>query len=177
MMRKRWLWFLYFTALGISCTHEAQRKGKEQPMIPMKPSTPVQMVKGPRLEPAADLVRWLEANSQKPDGKRRRFLLPVTVRFADEYRLAFGSVTIGSVSVVLDDTAMEVPLLQSISDRCPKGQSACSLWLEGYWGPLVDAPSMPSFDPPGTKHFAVLRVQQTIMDQAHDLHASMETSP
>lgn len=168
---------LLTVGLDAGCKRNAQQTREESRMTSMNPSTSasrVQMVEGPRLETAEDLRRWLDENSNKPDGHRRRFRLPVTLRFADEYRLALGAGSIGSIEVRLDDTAMQTPLLEAVKRQCPQGQTTCTLWLEGYWGPLINVPNMPSFDPPGTKHFAVLRVDQAVASNDSDIRAQME---
>ena len=131
-------------------------------------SSQVKMSEGPAIEPAGPLLDWLNKTAKGEGGKRPRIRLPVAVRFEDEYRLAFGDVTIGrtmtaqadAIHLSLDDTGLSNPLLQSVAARCPKDAPGCVLLLEGYWGALVEG-GPPDIVMPGEAKkwpFAVLKV-------------------
>lgn len=138
---------------------------------------PVKMTEGPAVEPAGPLLAWLNQSAKGEGGKRRRFRLPLVVRFEDEYRLGYGDVFVGrslkaapadAIHVSLDDTALSSPLLQSIAARCPKEAPGCVLLVEGYWGPLVEG-GPPDIAMPGEAKkwpFAVLTVHGLLPDGA-----------
>jgi hypothetical protein len=114
----------------------------------------------------------------------------VVVRFEDHYRLTLGAAHVGvsasdlgsdPIALRLDDGALGVSLLETLSEKCPKPAEACAVWLDGYRGPLV---AMPDDDEPGEPKkwpFAVLRVHELIDPQAHldgkAVHAQIETAP
>ena len=142
-------------------------------------------VPGSALEAAEALLDWLD-NTIKPLSPRKAIRLPVVVRFEDEHRLGWGAVqvglsadtTAGALHLDLDDGALGNPLLDTLAADCPKGD-ACALWMEGYWGALVD---MPDFDMPGLpdegpkRHpFAVLKVVGPVADG--DSAAAQVASP
>lgn len=179
-------------ALLAGCPDPAQRRPDAPqkgaaPMM-MTSARPVKMTEGPSIRPSAALLDWLQKNARGAAGKKRRFRLPVVARFEDEHRLAIGAAHIGTgegalgadaIALALDDTGMANPLLDALTQRCPKGQASCALWLEGYWGPLLDAP-MPEFGAPsadGEKRwpFAVLQVHEVIpAGQGGDARALVE---
>jgi hypothetical protein len=154
------------------------RLDKPQPQrTPAKENTAMQsrpgnLAEGPTIQPASQLLSWLEKNARDEAGNRRIFRLPVVVRFEDEHRLALGPAYIGvseaslgsdRVALALDDTGLKVSLLDQLNQRCTRPATVCALWLEGYWGPLVQAGS--SSDPPDgdkTHPFAVLAVGELI---------------
>lgn len=173
-------------ALLCGCPDAARRPDAPQKGAPMTPATPVKMTEGPAVQPTGALVEFLNQNARSSAGKKRRFKLPVVVRFEDEHRLAIGAAHIGgdaaapgadAIALSLDDTAMSIALLDTVSQRCPKGQASCALWLEGYWGPLMDTP-MPEFgaSQPGERRwpFAVLRVHEAIAPGAQGLHIQVQ---
>ncbi|HIA00481.1 MAG TPA: hypothetical protein EYN66_00960 [Myxococcales bacterium] len=112
----------------------------------MQRQKPVQMRAGPSLEPSNELLKWLNDNPRKSTNTRRMLRLPIVVEFEDDYRLNYERVYIGGtpsqsgnvVLLDLDDTALGMGLLTQLQRLCPKGQKACALWLEGYWGALVE---------------------------------------
>lgn len=167
-------------------------KDKEKAMaIPMRPAQPASMVEGPLIQPSKPLLDWLEKNSRTATGKRLRFRLPVVVRFEDQYRLALSGAFIGTteadggaqaILLGLDDTGMGTALIDQLRDRCPKSTNSCAVWLEGYWGQLVEAPMPESPSTAGIKKhpFAVLRVHGMIDPQARQaepIHAMIEARP
>lgn len=177
--------------LACGCHDAARRRdstqagGKEGTMpTQMQAQAAVEMVQGPSIRPAAALLEWLEQNAVPKGGKRRRVRLPVVVAFEDAYRLAIGKAHVGmseqdagaeALPLSLDDTGLSVSLLSRLRDLCPPPQQACALWLEGYWGKLVDD-GLPSLDPPGERRhpFAVLRIVGLV--QAGDSpHVLIET--
>lgn len=131
---------------------------------------------GPPLQPAADLRAWLEKESRAPDGQRRRFRLPVTLRFA-EGRLGVAGGALGSapdaITVALDDSALGVSLSDRARVVCSKEGAECTLWLVGYWGPLIQAPG-PAFDPAQRATFAVLVVAAPVTEADAPLRAWVE---
>ncbi len=140
--------------------------------LPSQPST--ELVEGPAIEPPDQLLAWLETTPGAAGERRRRIQLPVVVRFEDEYRLAVGEAFVGArveakrpdaLRLALEDTGMSVALLTQLGGLCPKPAEACALWLEGYWGRLVDMPSIPDLPgvgPDGRKPFSVLKVHGRI---------------
>jgi hypothetical protein len=152
----------------------AQTKGKDAM------NQPVHMVDGPAIQPSGALLDWLGKNATNAAGKRRLFRLPVVVRFEDSYRLALGPAFIGvsegappadAIPLTLDDTGLKSALLDTLRDRCPKEAGGCALWLDGYWGALVDAPGLPGEAPPKNP-FAVLRVGEMIDGKAQGAAAA-----
>lgn len=141
----------------------------------MTAAAAVKMKEGPATRPSGPLLSWLNENARTAAGKKRRFRLPVAVTFEDEHRLAVGTAHIGAagpdaVALALDDTGLSVALLDTLQQRCPKGEPGCTVWLEGYWGELMDAP-MPEFGAPskdGAKRwpFAVLKVHERVASGA-----------
>ncbi len=120
-------------------------------------------VPGLALEPADRLLDWLEDTIEPA---RATIRLPIVVRFEDEHRLGWGAVTVGTAGdalhVQLDDGALGEPLLDRLAADCPREAESCSLWMEGYWGALVEMPELdlPGHEPEGPKRhpFAVLKV-------------------
>lgn len=131
-------------------------------------SAPGEFEPGPVVGAAAELLTWFKANATT-EGKRRRLRVPVVVAFQDKYRIALGEAFVGGspdspvaerLRLDLDDGALGVALLDTVQSRCSDGQMTCSLWVEGYWGPLVEIPELAS--PGGTWPFAVLSVGKPI---------------
>ncbi|MDP2304938.1 MAG: hypothetical protein Q8P18_02810 [Pseudomonadota bacterium] len=109
---------------------------------------------GPAVADPAAVLTWLDA------GRGRRVQLPVVVQFDDQHRLAVTGASIGAggVPLKLDDTAMGIALIDQLRTLCPPGP-ACTVWLEGTWGPLMEG--MPDFGTdagPARHDFAVRRV-------------------
>lgn len=71
--------------------------------------------------------------------------LPVIVRFAQPFGIA--EAFIGTVDRIdaetmflrLNDSAMGVSLDERVRERCSKSETACAVWLEGYWGSRIPA--------------------------------------
>ncbi len=136
-----------------------------------KPST---FVPGPASSPPGALLEWLN-QSLAGSRPRRRVRLPVAVHFEDSYRLGYGPVYVGTspgggdgaIHLELDDTGLSNALLTTLAEQTPESEEACVLWLEGYWGPLMDGLpdfDLPGFEPAGPKRwpFAVLAVGEAI---------------
>ncbi len=128
----------------------------------------IDFVAGPDVDSVDELGAWFEDNAKSGEA-RRRFRIPVVAVFEDEYRLALGDAFIGRPGDVsgdtrlrlhLDDGGLGVALLDTVRARCPKEQPSCALWLEGYWGMLVEMPDWPMKE--GTRPFAVLAVGESI---------------
>ena len=136
---------------------------------------------GPAVRPADELLDWLGRNAKDPDGKRRRFRLPVVVSFEDPHRVTLGSAFVGVSlessghdALTLDDGALGISLLERLGELCPEKRASCALWLEGYWGPLVEG--LPGGNRSGERRtFAVLKVL-TLVSQAmgRDVKAFVE---
>lgn len=175
---RRAIWLLPWAGLALLACHDplARRPDTQKGGAPVTLTSPaaVKMKEGPALKPAGALLGWLNQNARRA-GKKVRFRLPVAVRFEDEHRLAIGAAHIGTdvganeadaIELALDDTGLGVALLDTLRQRAPKGQPGLVLWLEGYWGELMDVP-LPEFgaaSADGKKRwpFAVLRVHQTV---------------
>ena len=122
---------------------------------------------------SSELKEWLDVNAKTPDGKRTRFLLPVYLQFADAYRLEFSRTVVAvspeqveqALELKLEDGAMGVSLMDSVLKLCPEGQTSCVVWLEGYWGHLLEMP--PGVGTPTGSPFSVLRVDH-VYDTAGD---------
>lgn len=166
----------------------AQVNEQETPM--MNQSDSINFVSGSPIEPAENLLRWLNEESLTADGQRRLLRLPVVVYFEDSYRLALGESFIGtsaskrdnSLFLSLDDTSMGISLLSTLQDLCPESDSYCAVWLEGYWGSLIN---LDSLDFPGLPDsvqsqkegslkkspFSVLRVHGRVQEQSNNNEA------
>jgi hypothetical protein len=141
----------------------------------MTPDKQVDFVAGPAIAPAQELLAWLEGTIQPLD-PRRRIRLPVIARWEDEHRLGFGDVFVGlteasadgALLLAPDDGGLSVSLIDTLAGQCPEGAAACAMWLEGYWGELMEMPGfdMPGLEPEGPKRhaFAVLKVVGPIAD-------------
>jgi hypothetical protein len=133
------------------------------------------MVEGPAIQPADILLGWLRQRASIDKGGRRLFRLPVVVRFADAYRLALGEACVSTspkdtcdnhLQLQLDDTALGISLLDRVSQHCPKPALSCAIWLEGYFGELLEdvlpKPKPAVASRPTTKWpFAVMKVEDT----------------
>src|SRR4051812_5948809 len=113
-----------------------------------RPTTPAIMTEGPAIHPPGPLVDWLNKNAKSASGARRLFRLPVVVRFQSSHHLALGEAFIGAseddagagaIALSLDTGAMGLSLLSLLSERCPPPAEACTVWLDGTWGPLFDS--------------------------------------
>jgi|CXWL01.1.fsa_nt_gi hypothetical protein len=110
---------------------------------PKIPEQPKQFVPGPAIRPTAPLLRWLNETVPTAAGPPTRVRLPVIVRFAQPHQphIGIAEAFIGTVDRVdtetifleLDDSAMGVSLFERVSERCSKSETACAVWLDGYW--------------------------------------------
>jgi len=126
----------------------SQLNNKETPMTnPMKPTNPVSFIPGLAIKPSSQLLNWLNNETQTASGSRKLLRLPVVIHFQDAYRLGIGDSFIGTsdqnrdknpIFLSLSDAAMGVSLLSTLRDICPKTTNSCAVWLEGYWGALID---------------------------------------
>ena len=159
----------------------SQLNNKETPMTnPMRPTNPVSFIPGPPIKPSSQLLNWLNHEAQTASGSRKRLRLPVVIHFQDSYRLALGDSFIGTsdhnrdentIFLSLDDTAMGVSLLSTLSHICPKTTNSCAVWIEGYWGSVIDLdlPELSALEQDqgeDTKSsFSVLKVYEQIKEQ------------
>lgn len=104
-------------------------------------------VGGPPIQPTHELLHWLERNVKGADGKRRRLRLPVVVSLGEPYPLGLGRACVGislessnEIALTLDDSALGISLLERVRTLCVDNGVSCALWLEGYWGPLLERP-------------------------------------
>lgn len=126
----------------------SQLSNEETPMTnPMRPTNSVSFIPGPAIKPSNQLLNWLNNETQTTSGSRRQLRLPVVIHFQDSYRLGIGDSFIGAsdrhrddnaIFLSLSDSAMGVSLLSTLRDICPKEVNSCAVWLEGYWGSLID---------------------------------------
>ena len=145
-------------------------KGKEPQDTAMEKrvSAPVSYEPGVGIEANKQLRAWLKANESKRSGKKRRMKIPVVIVFKDPYRLSIGDAFIGdsgdtlpkdALSLSLDDTALGIPLLDTLNYGCPKDKRWCALWLEGVWGQWLDTGSGEAAeDAAAPLKFSLLRV-------------------
>jgi hypothetical protein len=121
-------------------------------------------LEGPRIVQVHELFDWLQKNGTSAQGERLRFRLPIVAFFEGPQRLgisrafvAVSSEVSGKLAVTLDDGALGIPLLERLRELCPGSHTSCAVWLEGYWGALIEDPS----DGNGAasqRTFAVLKV-------------------
>jgi len=154
-------------ALLAGCTKNGDKNAVPKTLTP---PTPGAFQAGPPVSEPATLLKWLQTKARTKAGKRRLFRLTVTVHFQDSYQLGMGDAHIGltadapagAIKLDLDDGGLGISLLDTMRSRCPN-KDVCSLWLEGYWGPLLEPP--PGLDKGDDGHpFAVMRVHKFIAD-------------
>ena len=143
---------------------------KEIESTPRKTIEPGEFLPGPPITSSGRVLGTLERDGKTSAGKRRRFRLPVVVRFADS-RLSITEAFIGvkagdraedSVVLELDDTSLGIPLMTRLTDHCPRDRDSCAVWLEGYWGRLIEGePSVEAAGKTGWP-FAILSVGDLI---------------
>lgn len=161
-------WTLPMLVLVVECHGQvATRNDSGEGKMKAVSGTPAKWTEGPALQPAAVLLDWLERHARTETGTRRLFRLPVVVRFEDAYRLAIESAFIGtseadrnsdSVCLRLDDTGMGMSLVSQLGPYCAGSSRVCRVWLEGYWGRLVEVPLPEREGDVAGKPFAVLKV-------------------
>ena len=122
-MRTMRVWVLLLG--GIAACKGSDRPAPPVPSGPgtMAPHVEKSFTVGPKLLPAADLSKWLDA-------KRDTVLLrlPVTItrgRVGEPLRAK-----LGEIDVRLDDGALGVSLEDRLREACPDG-ATCRVWLEG----------------------------------------------
>ena len=126
----------------------SELNNQETPMTnPMRPTNSVSFIPGPAIKPSNQLLNWLNNETETTSGEKKRLRLPVVIHFQDSYRLGIGDSFIGTsdqnrddnaIFLSLSDSAMGVSLLSTLRDICPKEGNSCAVWLEGYWGSLID---------------------------------------
>ena len=92
----------------------------------MRPLTPYQekpKARGPRLEPLAELKRWLEA---QPGVLR----VPLTLERGAPR--GWTRAWLGPLEVKVSDSALGVSLADRLQVACP-GEGECRVWVEGRW--------------------------------------------
>ena len=140
--------------------------------IPKVPEEPKQFVPGPAIRPSGPLLRWLDETV----GMRVR--LPVIVRWPLPHHYGFGAF-IGTVKRVDDETIylnlidlrMGFSPFDHMHQRCSKSETACAVWLEGYW----DGGRAASL--PGAFGFRVVEVHELIEATTDEMevHAQSES--
>lgn len=132
---------------------------------------------GPKITPSKQLLDWLNTNDKMVSDRKRRIQLPVVIRFDRYDQISIRDAFVGlspiprsdSIFLSLDDTAMGIPLIERLKEPCPSKSNWCAVWLEGYWGTLVE------LNPPSQKKtsvtkwpFAVLKVQKPIQKKLEE---------
>jgi len=72
-----------------------------------------------------------------------------------------------AIAVKLDDTALGIRISDRVRMQCPVPAHTCTLWLEGYWGPLISAAPATSSKPV----FSVLQVFGPVLRNNKPLRA------
>ncbi|MEH2191291.1 MAG: hypothetical protein V7K98_01300 [Nostoc sp.] len=168
---------------SVSCSPFSLPSQVTRTELPMISQKPVNFITGPAIKPSAQLLDWLNQEANTASGSKRRLRLPVFIHFEDSYRLAIGDSFIGvsdvdrhnnPIFLSLDDTSMGVSLLTKVRDICPNSASSCGVWLEGYWGALIDfnLPGLSDLREEKAKKwpFTVLEVHGLITKQVGDNH-------
>jgi len=150
----------------LGCEKRLQPEQK-QPSVKQKapqtdPATKVAWEVGPGVDQPAELKSWIQEVRAKPGEERPLVRIPV-VASMDEHRLQISSAFLGvsadasnHFALRLDDSALGISLVARLRHRCPEDRRSCVIWVEGYWGPLLDLPRDPDATPPYP--FAVLEV-------------------
>jgi|GEM_PF-1633688 len=116
-------------------------------MNSLKPQSPIEYLPGIPIKPRLDALAWLDDNNITLGDYRRYFKIPVTIRFENEYRLHIFQAVIGVHSsnfdnqviyLSLDDSAMGISLIDHLRHNCEVSNQTCAVWLEGYWGKLIE---------------------------------------
>jgi len=154
-----------------------------------------EMTAGPPLSPSGPLLTWLAGHG----GADRKLLrLPVVITFSNPGRFAIGTAFVGTAAgdppadailLKLDGTGLSVGLVEQVRNRCAdNSQMTCVLWLDGLWGPRIDAPfgggpggpgpggpggPGPGAAEPGRHPFAVVAVGE-VVDPATAITAFVE---
>ncbi len=103
-------------------------------------------VAGPPLDPSGPLLAWLQRQTD-PQATRKTIRLPVVFERGgplNSFRLGYGklglTIETARLAVSIDDTALGIGLASRLQRLAPKAASV-AVWLEGVWGPLIEAPS------------------------------------
>lgn len=146
----------------------------------LQPHSPLLTTSGPTLRPSARLLEWLHREAAAQPGQRRRFRLPVVVRINPRWELLEAYIGVDAapgpepIELSLDDTLMGVSLMDSIGAQHIGDAQAHAFWLDGYWGPALEADT---HDAVRGWPFAVLRVHEPIAPgslNADSTHARVE---
>ena len=149
---------------------------------PKTPEQPKQFMPGPTIRPSGPLLRWLNNTVPSVSGPRVRVRLPVIIRFYQPHQphIGIAEAFIGTVDKVdsetvllrLNDTPMGVSLFDRVRERCSKSETACAVWLEGYWTDFVGSAGLP-------QHFSftVIRLHEFIEGTTGEeaVHAQSES--
>lgn len=103
---------------------------------------------GPPIRPASALLESIERHDTGSVGKRSRLRVPIVAFFEDEHRLALRRAVVGvsledsnEVALHLDDSGLGISLIDRLRRLCAADATTCAVWVEGYWGPLLEDPS------------------------------------
>ncbi|BAZ32202.1 hypothetical protein NIES4074_47040 [Cylindrospermum sp. NIES-4074] len=159
---------------------------------PKKPTNPVNFTPGLTIQPSSVLLDWLNNQVKTSSGSRKQLRLPVVIHFQDSYRLAIGDAFVGTsdtdlnkdaIFLSLDDSAMGISLLSRLRNICPQTANTCAVWLEGYWGSLLEL-ELSDFSLLGENQaeitkwpFAVLKVQELVKqpEQGEEMRVFVES--
>ena len=113
------------------------------------PRPPPVFEPGPRLRPAAELLRWLDAAQGSA-----HLRLPIVIRprgLTSDAFLAGSPAELddSSLQLDLDDHRLGISLATRLQSLSSDDDGCFSLWLEGYWG-LPDPLPMPFSTPSNT---------------------------
>ncbi|AFZ25552.1 hypothetical protein Cylst_3402 [Cylindrospermum stagnale PCC 7417] len=166
----------------------------EKPITTLKkPTNRVNFTPELTIKPFSVLLDWLNHQVKTTSGSRKQLRLPVVIRFKDSYRLAIGNAFVGTsdtdldkdaIFLSLDDTSMGISLLSRLRNICPKNSNSCGVWLEGYWGSLLEL-DLPDHPLPGENKaevskwpFTVLKVHELIKqpEQGEQIRVFIESS-
>lgn len=129
---------------------------------PMQPTPVRAFVPGPELLPSAALRAWLDEQGAKDP--RPMLRLPVLLTFDAGLERGLARAWIGdqpvpredAVLIAPDDGALGISLADRARELCAPDATACAVWLDGTWGPLVE---LPGLEPGGLPVFAVRYVK------------------
>ena len=137
---------LFLSLLVFSCTNSSQSGDQ---VIKKQISSQVQFQKGIALKPDSELLSWLQQESTTESGKRILLKVPVFVKLKNDGLLTVEKAFIGSkksdegassIFLELDDSTLGISLATHLKKHCAAALKGCALWLEGYWGVLLDLP-------------------------------------
>lgn len=131
-MKRASLWTL---ALGVVCCAGAALADRA-PMNKQDWKPPIFVASGPRVEPYAELQKWLR---QQEAQSKAAVKLPFTLWFGPSPLEKLAHVSVGLLSqprvgedIVLNDSALGVALRDRLHTLCPKAETGrCAVWLSG----------------------------------------------